>query len=370
MSRYSNELAPTRTVLIYFMLLMPLVIGLSACDSEPQQTQKHHVNDLSSPVMEPSDKLVKAITPVAPDFMNIPVNGEFSCKRSMQEWDPHKLTDAISYIREYEEFKQYVSQNSLWISDRAVDDNKVRNHLVLLLNDVMRDAQIQTQANELNTQAVTTALENSLRISSRNFAKVIPLLLYVLQASQRLENNINQQEITACIHDYATNRLVAIRSLIDKSKLYQPNVTNNAGNNANTAFYDLGSAAKTQSYLTQQFNRVSILANYADPFVRFIVSVREVRENVSKNEAELDYWRNTILQVAQKVKFKDSTSQAVTLDRLILNEIRMLTPNNCDKLVLSKNPIGEGNSLFYERWRLLTQQVSTFCNEAKKANTI
>ena len=355
------------------LILVVGVLGVTSCSKEELPEAKSTPSAPSTPSTPstPRDKCDEAYGPeqemtlaaqrefkdckvvLALDFMQIQVYDEFECQPHFKRWDLERLKIASSYIREYLEYSIYTKLENIILSDRPSFDKDAREQLVRVLNTIMQKAQFEYEVDD-NT---AIKLENMLRRTSHDFSKSSQMLLFILEKYKQFGFDSSRQKIKQCVSAYAENRLTDIKTLSKRSSLYAPDYIGDISEDLNAPFYNLGSAARTKAYLEQQFLRARVLADYATPFVEFLNNTDFLNNPISK------YWKSTLAQLSMKQEFADPNSQAAIIDDFIINNLSIMTPNNCRDLIMKQEKYVLGMGLFSEKQNLLQQQSKFHCEK-------
>ena len=352
-----------------FLILVIGVLGLTSCNKEEPPEVKSAptaptaptaLSNLRDKCNDSNDSMTWVVRgacrdALLSDFMQIQVYDVFECQPYFKRWNQESLKKAGVYIREYLEISRYAEIDKIALNERSSFAGILREQLIRVLDTTMKQAQVEYEVGDSGG----IKSENALRRSSHDFSVSAQLLLRILQKTKLLGFDSSRQKIEQCVYDYAENRLIDIKRLSKSSLLYEPDYIGDISGDIDAPFYNLGSAARTKAYLEQQFHKARVLADYARPFVEFLNNTDFPNKPIS------NYWKKTLTQLSMKQQFADPNSQAVILDDFIINNLSIMTLNNCRDLIMKQRKYVLGMDLFSEKRNLLQQQSELHCKKEK-----
>jgi type VI secretion system protein ImpL len=163
-----------------------------------------------------------------------------------------------------------------------------------------------------------------------------------------------------CAQQFAIKQLQMISLLSEESRLYAP--PRNALETDDYLFV-LDTTAVKRDYLNQQLGRVSVLAGYARPFIRYLQTSKAGVKSADETYAQV-FWKNTITALENHWKFKAQHGPVALLEQLYLNRIHGLTLSRCPhRFDTNVNEPEFGNDLFSKYRYSLTTTAQARCRE-------
>lgn len=300
-------------------------------------------------------------------FMQATPSEALACNPNSTGWSTSQLGMAATYAQEYEKFAAAQGLVPLGTagsaSARPLYDRLARHQLELVLNDNVTLAQL-APAPTASPAGVGYTAPAELRMDKRSasFARAVQPLLGLQRTYAELGFG-SQLVFAQCTRNFASSSLGQIQSLADQGQLYQPPATPSASaaGRGDTLFFDLGNSAEIKDYLARQSERATVLAQYAAPFVSFLLNADTPGASGTQG---LPYWANTIDALSLYAQ-KDGTSQVALLDSLISKQLPGMNGANCSQVLAAYSSPAMGNDLFSLQRQHLEQQIRLRCNSVR-----
>lgn len=283
----------------------------------------------------------------------------FSCLKSAPAWRTVDVGRAESYAREFQQFSssQALAPLGTPSARQPLFLRVASDQLEQVMNDALRAAQASAGAAPvlLGLDAVSAA-DQQLLEQSNAFGQALQPLLATLRLYSQLGFAKSGALVSQCTRDFASDALARVSSLVEQSRLYQPE----AGP-ADGALVSLGSTPVLRDYLGRQVARAQVLTGYANPFTALLRNTDGVNDAQRDNTQSLPYWNNSINQLNSYVQFKEPAGQVGALDSLFLKTVADLSYANCAKQLAAYSPPDYGNDLFSSRRKSLLQWLGALC---------
>ena len=303
---------------------------------------------------------------VALNFMRVSETLPFACQAGATGWQAAQIGQASNYAREYDDFarKQGLPPLGASAAKRPLYDRLAQHQLERVLNSAMRGAQqsADTGAIRQTSLQASSQADQQLALESSDFNKSVSSLLGLLRVYHQYGFNESAATITACVRDFAADKLGQIDTLLDQSRLYDPGTSTD-----NNLFFDFGTTPVVNDYLARQIARSQVLAGYAGPFVTFLQNTDAINDAHRANDQTAPYWSNTISELNRYVQFKETAGQVAQLHSLFLKQFANLDTANCGKALADYQPGAYGNDLFSQRRQHLEEKVQRRCTYGRKA---
>ncbi|MDP2371757.1 type VI secretion system protein [Rhodoferax sp.] len=292
-------------------------------------------------------------------FMQVRQPLAFSCLKSAPAWRTVDVGKAESYAREFQQFSttQALAPLGTPSARQPLFVRVASDQLEQVMNDALRAAQASAGAPPvlLGLDAVSAA-DQQLLEQSNAFGQALQPLLATLRLYRQLGFAKSGAVVSQCTRDFASDALARVSSLVDQSRLYQPE----AGP-ADGALVSLGSTPVLRDYLGRQMARAQVLTGYANPFTALLRNTDGINDAQRDNTQSLPYWTNSINQLNSYVQFKEPAGQVGALDSLFLKTVADLSYANCAKQLAAYTPPDYGNDLFSSRRKSLLQWLGALC---------
>ncbi|QDQ28511.1 hypothetical protein FNU76_20300 [Chitinimonas arctica] len=297
-------------------------------------------------------------------IMRIRPRRTFNCQVALAGWRDEQLGQASTYLREYQQFSLTRKLNR---EDAApLYDRLARRQLQAVLDDTLVEAQrTATTGGETDAEALVAE-------RSAAFGRQIDPLLKLGEQLQGIGYADGANRFSRCGRDYAGDMLARIDTLADASRLYQAApVPAPAAGMAEPGgvrkLYQIGDQAEVRDYLQNQRDRTAVLANYADPFVRFLERSGTLAAVDRPVGAGPGYWRGTLSELKRLNEGKDGTAALGELEGFFGKTLAVLDYDNCAALLGKAASAGNGLDLFSQRRRALAGQSQWRCQDRREA---
>ncbi|OYO27458.1 type VI secretion system protein [Janthinobacterium sp. PC23-8] len=304
-------------------------------------------------------------------FMQATPNEALACNPTSTGWSTSQLGMAATYAQEYEKFAATQALAPLTSAGgaaaRPLYDRLARHQLELVLNDNVTLAQLAATPGAAQAGVGYTApAELLIDKRSASFARAVQPLLGLQRTYAEL-GFASRLVFAQCTRNFASSSLGQIQSLAEQGQLYQPPATPSSGaaGRRDAPFFDLGGAPEVKDYLARQSERATVLAQYAAPFVSFLLNADTPGAPGAPGTQGLPYWANTIDALSLYAQ-KDSSSQVVSLDSLIAKQLPGMSGANCGPVLAAYTSPAAGNDLFSLRRQHLEQQIKLRCKGVRE----
>jgi type VI secretion system protein ImpL len=147
-------------------------------------------------------------------------------------------------------------------------------------------------------------------------------------------------QLTACLRANAQEQLRAIDRLAEQSHLYVPAVSSMTG-----SWFDLGTPAVTEDFLSRQLARAQVLASYAVPHANLLQNTAGINDTLPAIQASASYWNNTINELNRFVQARENSGQLGLLVGLI-QRLASTNKADCKSWLMHYQFPAFGNDLF------------------------
>ena len=293
-------------------------------------------------------------------FMQVRTPQAFACLKSAPGWRTVDVGKAEAYAREFQQFNasQTLAPLGPPTTRQPLFLRVGSDQLELVMNDALRAAQASAGAPTLlqGLDAVSAA-DQQLLEQSNAFSQALQPLLAALRLYTQMGFAKSGAVVSQCTRDFASDALARVSSLVNQSRLYEPE----AGP-ADGALVSLGSTPVLRDYLGRQVARAQVLTAYANPFTALLRNTDGVTDAQRDNTQSLPYWNNSINQLNNYVQFKEPAGQVGVLDTLFLKTVAELSYSNCAKQLATYTPPDYGNDLFSDRRKTLLKWLGGLCS--------
>jgi type VI secretion system protein ImpL len=300
-------------------------------------------------------------------FMRLPSVRRFTCLPGSEGFRQAELTEAASYLREYEAFAAKMKLTTNNDGNRPLYDRLARMSLANALDDAMQRSQIaphQSPYQQVSLEAVTQA-DQQLSAMSKELTGGLDKLIAVLNSRGDYGDGATVPVLRQCARDFASDSLSRVTALAESSRLYAP-----APTNSGDAMYDLGGLPVVKEYLSRQVARAQVLANYATPFMNLLAGSKGVTDTRREASATAEFWRNSIDELNRYTQGKEPVGQVANLDNYFIRQLSELTYTNCGKQLAAYQSPEAGNDLFSTRRRPLESLVQQRCSNRRVAQAM
>lgn len=308
----------------------------------------------TSPTDQENDRqaqeLIAALSQLS--FMN--AKQGFSCQKLKNGFDVALASQAIRYFQEHEYFSNNYSgelENNRTIANIAL------KQLNSVVDSLLTKAQYTTYSFSQKLNPIGQ-IEQSLAVNSSNMGRAMPNLIALLNYYKQFGFENSLKNISQCFSAYANEQLQAATTLADEAKLYQLTLNKNFSATDTSSAYFIESSAQSSDYLHQQVQRTMLVAQYAEPFVSFLLNIPD--SNNTQDEESLEKWRQTLNQL---YLYEQNTNNQINhLETFIHEGLRELNQQNCRKILNKWRAIETGEDIFSLRRLALQEKSQSLCN--------
>ncbi|QNM95338.1 type VI secretion system protein [Chitinimonas koreensis] len=293
-------------------------------------------------------------------FMHVKPRRLFSCQVVQAGWRDEQLAQASGYLRDYQVFAlaRKLNTDDGYLA-APLYDRLARRQLRAVLDDTLVEAQRSPNA----ARGEDEDAESVVAKRSTAFARQVDPLGKLYDQLVKIDYTDGAGHFDNCVRGYASDMLARIDTLAEASKLYQPKLAGEPGEAGLRPVYQLGDPAEVKEYLSGQRERAAALANYAEPFVRYL-DHGPAGSAVGGNAG----WRATLDELKRFKDGKDGGAALGELENFIGKTLAPLDYDNCATLLAKAGGSGVGLDLFSQRRRALTGQSLWRCQDRREAD--
>lgn len=298
-------------------------------------------------------------------FMSVKPRSSFACRPSVTGWLDPELGEIDGFLRDYHLFALAAKLDLA--AGPPLFDRLVRRQLQSVIGGLLSDAQRTGLSPELAEDPEARVADQS-----AGFGRQSEQLAKIATGLVKIGDSATAARLTDCLRNYASDALNRIDDLALDSRLYQPKPSGDADGAASVKIYAFSDAAAIRDYLQRQRDRISVLANYAEPYVRFLDATAALGQTGDREQAVSGRtrWHATLAELKRYQAAKDGGSTLGVLEGYFTQTLAQIAYDNCARLLEKGAAVADAPDLFSTSHGELIEQNSVRCYRRREADAV